>query len=303
MATGFWARDRFDVIGPVDADVTLVLPHGSGLTQVGQALAASGVIRHALIFEANVWLEGAAHALKAGEYKFPAHLTGREVMEMLRQGRTVVHHLTIPEGLTTEEVLVRVAEAPALVGDLPPAPGEGMLLPETYNYSWGDSRAALVRRMAKAMAETLAQLWAERTPGLPYATPEQALTLASIVEKETAIPAERPRIAGVFVNRLRLNMRLQSDPTVVYALNGGKGPLGRELTRADLELASPYNTYEVNGLPPGPIANPGRAAIAAVMQPLATKELYFVADGTGGHAFAQTLEAHNKNVERWRKGQ
>jgi UPF0755 protein len=303
MAAALWARDQFDVIGPAEADVTVVLPHGSGLAELSDALAGAGVIRRALVFQFNVRLEGAAHALKAGEYRFPAHLTGREVMEMLREGSTLVHHLTIPEGLTTAEVLARVAEAPALVGALPPAPGEGTLLPETYNYSWGDSRAALVERMRKAMSETLARLWADRTAGLPYGTPAEALTLASIVEKETAVAAERPRIAGVFVNRLRLNMRLQSDPTVVYALRGGEGALGRELTRADLDVDSPYNTYRFEGLPPGPIDNPGRAALAAAVQPLATKELYFVADGSGGHAFSQTLAEHNKNVERWRKGQ
>ena len=298
-----WAYSQFDAPGPSDTDITLVLAHGSRLNQVSDELAAAGVISHALVFMGNVWLAGAAHELKAGEYRFPAHITGRAAMEMLRDHRTVVRHLTIPEGLTTAEVLQRVADAPGLFGALPSAPGEGVLLPETYNYSWGDKRSSMVRRMERAMAETLAQLWTERTAGLPYATPEAALTLASIVEKETGIPAERSRIAGVFVNRLRLNMRLQSDPTVVYAVSGGKGPLGRELSRADLELASPYNTYQVSGLPPGPIANPGRAAIAAVMQPLASKELYFVADGSGGHAFAETLAEHNKNVERWRKAQ
>ncbi|HUN52564.1 MAG TPA: endolytic transglycosylase MltG, partial [Candidatus Sulfotelmatobacter sp.] len=189
-------------------------------------------------------------------------------------------------------------------GDLPvPPPAEGSLLPETYNYSWGDSRAGMLARMAKAMRETLAHLWAGRAPDLPYATPEAALILASIVEKETGVPAERPLVAGVFVNRLRLGMKLQSDPTVDYALSGGKGPLGRELTRADLDTASPYNTYRVDGLPPGPIANPGRAAIAAVMRPAPTKDLYFVADGSGGHAFSQTLAEHNKNVERWHQRQ
>jgi UPF0755 protein len=222
------------------------------------------------------------------------------VLSLLREGRTVVRHLTIPEGLTTVEILALLDDAPGLSGDRSP-PAEGTLLPETYNYSWGDSRAGMMARMQKAMAETLAKLWASRAAGLPLATPEAAVTLASLVEKETALAAERPRVAGVFVNRLRLGMRLQSDPTVVYALTAGKGPLGRELTRADLEVPSPYNTYRIDGLPPGPIANPGRAAIAAALQPLASRELYFVADGSGGHAFASTLEEHNRNVTRWRK--
>jgi UPF0755 protein len=216
----------------------------------------------------------------------------------------VVRRLTVPEGLTSAQVIARLAEAPGLEGDAGPVPAEGTLLPATYPYTWGDSRAQMVRTMADAMRRTVRSLWATRAAGLPFETPEQAVILASIVEKETGIAGERPRIAGVFVNRLRQGMRLQADPTVAYGVGAAEGSLakgiGRALTRSDLRLAHPYNTYLVAGLPPGPIANPGRAAIAAVLQPAATDELFFVADGSGGHAFARTYDEHRANVARWR---
>jgi UPF0755 protein len=304
LAGGYgWVRAAFDAAGPSGADATLVLPRGSGLNSIADALKKSGLIDRRWVFIGGVRLAGEAHELKAGEYFFPAHISPRQIMDLLRQGRTVVRHLTVPEGLTSAEVLALVTSARALEGDVPHNVAEGALLPETYNYSWGETRTAMVQRMRHAMDETLEGLWSSRSPGLPFATPQQALILASIVEKETGLAAERPRIAAVFINRLRLGMKLQSDPTVLYALSHGQGPLGRELGHADLDLPSPYNTYRNDGLPPGPIANPGRAAIAATMLPLFTKELYFVADGTGGHAFAETLEQHNRNVHRWRQQQ
>ena len=258
------------------------------------------MIRRELMFVAAVRLSGVAPHLKAGEYRFPAHASLAQVIEQLTQGRTVVHKLTVPEGLTSIEVLQLVDNAEALAGDPPPPPPEGSLLPETYFYSYGDTRVALLQRMQAAMQETLKGLWDARKPGLPLATPEQALTLASIVEKETALPTERPHIAGLFLNRLKRGMRLQSDPTVAYGLTNGEAPLGHEISRADLDSDTPFNTYRIEGLPPHPIANPGRAAIAAVLQPEDTRDLYFVADGTGGHVFSETLEQHNRNVRRWR---
>ncbi|NJO67483.1 MAG: endolytic transglycosylase MltG, partial [Rhodospirillales bacterium] len=232
---------------------------------------------------------------------FAPDVTITQVLDQMRAGRTVVRKLTIPEGLTTAQVLERLHRAEGLKGDIEATPAEGALLPATYPYSYGDSRQAMLEKMTSAMQRTVKRLWAKRSEGLPLATPEEAVTLASIVEKETALGSERPRIAGVFINRLRTGMRLQADPTVIYAMSGGAGPLGRPLTRADLRADHPYNTYLNTGLPPGPIANPGRAALAAVLQPMATNELFFVADGSGGHAFARTYAEHKVNVARWRE--
>jgi len=298
-----WVQDRFEAPGPAAVETTVILPKGAGVAGVAGALAEAGVIREPLLFRIGVRLAGRDRDLKAGEYAFPAGASARQVMEIVAGGRTVVHRLTVPEGLTSRQILELVAQAEALEGAVGALPPEGALLPETYHFSRGDSRAALVERMAADMQAAVAALWAGRDEGLPLDSPAQMVTLASIVEKETGVAAERPRIAGVFVNRLRQGMRLQSDPTVVYALTQGAGPLGRELTRADLAVDSPYNTYAKPGLPPGPIANPGRAALEAVAHPLATEELYFVADGTGGHAFARTLDEHNRNVAKWRAQQ
>lgn len=300
-AAGYWGYRQFTAAGPATADTQLVVPRGAGASAIAAQLAATGVVHDALIFKLGVRLFSQGRPLRAGEYLFPARASAREVMELLIEGRTVVRKLTVAEGLTSREVLALVAGAEAMEGEVPPPPPEGALLPETYHYSWGDSRPELVARMQEAMRSALAELWPGRAEGLPIETPEQALILASIVEKETGVDSERPRVAAVFVNRLNQGMPLQSDPTVIFALTKGEKPLGRALLRADLALDDPYNTYVNAGLPPGPIANPGKAAIAAVLNPAATKELYFVADGSGGHAFAETLEEHNRNVAKWRK--
>jgi UPF0755 protein len=241
-----------------------------------------------------------ARALKAGEYEFPPRASYAEVLAQLGAGRTLTRFLTVPEGLTAVEVAALVNAAAAMQGAPSASPPEGSLLPETYDYRWGDNRAAMLQRMQAAMQATLAELWPRRAADVPLASPQEALILASIVEKETGIAAERRRVAGVFANRLRLGMPLQADPTVVYALTGGQAPLGRALTRADWQVDSPYNTYRIRGLPPGPIANPGRAAIEAALNPEPHDYLYFVADGSGGHAFARSLAEHNRNVARWR---
>ena len=292
---------QFESPGPLASEMNLVIPAGTGLATIARTLTDAGVVRDALTFRLGVTYHDAARGLKAGEFSFPATASMRQVMEILRNGETVVHRLTIPEGLTSQEIVALVASAEGLTGDPGPAPAEGSLLPETYHYSRADERGMLIERMETAQQELLRELWSTRDPNLPLASPEEALVLASIVEKETAVDGERALVASVFINRLKRGMRLQSDPTVVYGLTQGQAPLGRALTRKDLDMPSAYNTYLIDGLPPGPIANAGRAALQAVFNPATTGYLYFVADGSGGHAFAKTLDEHNRNVAKWRK--
>ncbi|MFC7608407.1 endolytic transglycosylase MltG [Teichococcus aestuarii] len=245
-----------------------------------------------------MWLTRDEGPLRAGEYLFPAQGSLREVVSVLRNARPVQRRLTLPEGLTARQMATLLEQAEGLTGEMPVI-DEGELLPETYAYSWGDTRAAVARRAGAAMREALERLWKDRAEGLPLASPREALVLASIVERETGMPEERGQVAGVFINRLKRNMPLQSDPTVAYAAADG-GVLDRPLSRADLERDHPFNTYRIRGLPPGPIASPGLESLRAVLNPQETDALYFVADGNGGHAFARTLEEHNRNVARWR---
>ena len=299
-AAAFWFESASTSPGPLAAPATVVVPSGSGLQVIADELRAQGVIDSPMVLLLRARWKGEAHRFKAGEYAFEPGVSVDDVIAMMVAGRTVVHRITLPEGWTSAQIAELIAADDVLAGELDAVPPEGSLLPETYHFERNEDRNALVARMTAAMDSALAELWATRADGLPFETPEEALVLASIVEKETGIAAERPHIAGVFVNRLKRGMPLQSDPTVIYALTGGEGPLDRPLTRTDLKTDSPYNTYVVPGLPPGPIANPGRDAIAAVLQPMETKDLYFVADGTGGHAFAETLAEHNRNVAAWR---
>ena len=288
--------------GPLAVDATVVIENGTSVATIGRQLEEAGVVEDSRLFFLGVHLFSGGRPLRAGEYKFGAGMSEEQVMRMLLSGATVARRITVPEGYTTSQVLRLVASAEGLLGELPPdTPGEGRLLPETYFYTRGETRFTMINRMADAMQQALQKLWDQRAADLPYDTIDKALVLASIVEKETSSPMERAHIAGVFVNRLRHGMALQSDPTVIYAVTNGSGPLGRPISSADLQLKSPYNSYLSKGLPPGPICNPGLAAIQAVLHPLATKDLYFVADGNGGHAFAATLAEHNKNVAAWRK--
>ncbi len=299
----FYAIGRFERPGPLAADTVVYIPQGSGVAAIARQLHQAGAIEEPLVFRLGVRLLGVGRELRAGEYLFAAALSTRDAIDLLRGGRTVVRRLTLAEGLTSFEIVALVERAAALQGAVDTVPPEGSLLPETYHYARGDRRGELVARMARARDKLLSELWQARAPNLPVATPQEAVVLASIVEKETGVAGERPQVASVFVNRLQKGMRLQSDPTVVYGLTGGTGALGRALTRKDLQAPGPYNTYLTPGLPPGPIANPGRASLEAVLNPAKTGFLYFVADGSGGHAFAKTLAEHNRNVAKWRKFQ
>ena len=293
------AWQGFNAPGPLAAPVTLVVPRHSGVTAIAQQLVAAGVVADANVFAVVAKLDGGS--LKAGEYAFAAGISGQQVLQTMRRGDTVVRKLTVAEGLTSRQVMAVILAAEGLDGDSAEIPSEGSLLPETYHYSWGDSRKGLVERMRRAMQQTLDGLWSARESGLPLRSRDEAVTLASIVERETALADERPRVAAVFYNRLRQGMKLQSDPTVIYALSHGLGVLDHTLGHDDLAVASPYNTYLNTGLPPGPIANPGKASLAAVLHPAPVSDLYFVADGSGGHVFSRTLAEHNHNVARWRQ--
>ncbi|MCB1530741.1 MAG: endolytic transglycosylase MltG [Rhodospirillales bacterium] len=293
--------------GPLEAPQLVLIERGSGVSKISQTLEDQNVITHALLFKVAARLTGLHGSLKAGEYQFPAGVSVADALLMLHEGDVYDRKVTIPEGLTSYQIVQILAGVDELQGEVPDIPPEGSLLPETYRFVTGDTKAGKLREMQSAMDAVLAELWPARAEGLPFETKEQALVLASIVEKETAVPSERARIAGVFVNRLKRGIPLQTDPSVIYALtqgkvkNEGQGPLGRRLLLKDLKTDSPYNTYRYAGLPPGPIANPGRASLEATLHPEAHEYVYFVADGTGGHVFAKSLAEHNRNVLKWRK--
>jgi len=297
----FLGNQMLTAPGPLDKTKTVVIPRGAGPATMTKVLQEEGVIDHAKLFRVALVIDPSPKPIKAGEYEIPAHVSMQALVDLLQSGKVVQRRLTVPEGTTTAEVIELVRKTEALTGDITLDLKEGDLLPETYFYSRDDTRDGLLMRMKEAMEKTLDEAWRKRSPGLPLANRREALVLASMIEKETAIPAERAKVAAVFINRLRRRMRLESDPTVIYALTGGKGSFNRELTRADLQSTSPYNTYMVVGLPPGPICNPGRASIVAATTPARERLLYFVADGQGGHAFAMTMLEHNRNVERWRQ--
>ncbi len=292
---------RFEAPGPLAADKVVNIPARAGMMEIADLLQREGVIdEHRLVFVGGVFALKARSELKSGEYLFPKHASVRDVVETLIEGKVIQHLITVPEGLTSEQIVARLLDNPVLAGAVKDVPREGTLLPNSYNFRRGDSRELAIQRMQQAQQQLVKEVWERRARDLPLRTPEQLIILASIVEKETGRPEERTRVAAVFVNRLKQKMRLQTDPTVIYGLAPGKGTLGRPLTRADLERPTPYNTYLIDALPPGPIANPGRASIEAAANPARTKELYFVADGAGGHAFAENYEQHQRNVARLR---
>ncbi|HEY2750086.1 MAG TPA: endolytic transglycosylase MltG [Phenylobacterium sp.] len=277
---------------------TVILSRGSGVGQIAGELKAAGVISSREVFLLAAKLGGAARHLKAGEYEFASGAPMAQVLSDIEQGRMVKHFVAVPEGWTSDMATDAVRAEPVLTGTVD-APPEGSILPDSYQVARGEDRTEVVEKMRAARDKLLAELWASRAPDLPLQTPEDAVTLASIVEKETALPAERPRIAAVFENRLRAGMKLESDPTTIYGITKGR-PLGRGITMKELVTATPFNTYRIPGLPPTPIANPGRAALAAVLNPPKSDELFFVADGTGGHVFASTFAEHQANVAKWR---
>lgn len=299
-AGGLWAARRsYDAPGPLGQDATLVIARGTG-EQIGRQLAEAGVVRSALSLRLAALATRGQGPLRAGELAFPAHASLRQVLAVLRAGKVVQHFVTVPEGLSALQVAQLLDHVTELAGPRV-VPEEGMFLPETYAFERGTDRAALIERGRRAMEQALARAWGARSPDLPLATPREALILASIVERETARPEERARIAAVFLNRLRRGLRLQSDATVVYGASGGLGLLDHGLTRAELDRDDPYNTYRIPGLPPGPIAMPGLASLTAATHPAAGDELFFVAEGGGGHAFARTEPEHQRNVARWRE--
>ncbi|CAI9401476.1 Endolytic murein transglycosylase [Pleomorphomonas sp. T1.2MG-36] len=303
----YWGKSEFERPGPLAEEKVVIIPADSGVARIADILETEGVIESPYDMFGHYIFIGGVRAyqqqgrLKAGEYAFPAGISMRGAMNMLVSGKAILHQITFPEGLTSQQIVNRLKQNEFLTGDVTAVPDEGTLLPETYSFTRGASRSQILEQMRTAHAKALEEIWAGRTRDLPFSEPKQLVTLASIVEKETGKADERPHVASVFLNRLGRNMRLQSDPTIIYGLVGGAGTLGRPISRADIDKPTPYNTYHVNGLPPGPIANPGRAALEAVANPSNTKDLYFVADGTGGHIFAASLAEHNRNVVKWRK--
>ncbi len=296
----YFGKQRFEAPGPLADDKVVNIPRGLGIRDIADLLQREGVIDQPYVFMGGVIVLKARGELKYGEYQFSKHSSLADVVDTIIESKVVQHAFTVPEGLTSEQIVARLLETNTLSGKINEIPREGTLLPETYKYTRGVTRELIIQRMQQAHRHVLQEVWEHKLQDLPVKTPEQLVTLASIVEKETGKPDERTRVAAVFVNRLKSRMRLQSDPTIIYGLTGGKGALGRPILKSEIEQATPYNTYVIDGLPPGPIANPGRASLEAAANPARTKELYFVADGTGGHVFSENYAEHQKNVARLR---
>ena len=300
-AMTYWALDYFKSPGPLQQETLLVIPEGSSLKSISHILSDNNVIKYPEVFSLIIRFSESGSRMKAGQYKFTSKIAPVQVFAKVASGQVVSHKVTIPEGLMAFQILEIIKNAPYMKGQVPDNIKEGELLPETYDYHYGDDRAGIVARMRQKMQKVLDSAWEKRADNLPIKTKEEALVLASIIEKETAIAGERKEVASVFVNRLRKGMRLQTDPTVIYAITEGKYVLERPLYYKDMKIDSPYNTYKNYGLPPFPIANPGKDAIEAALNPADTDYYYFVADGTGGHKFSTTLKEHNNNVQKWRK--
>ncbi len=298
---GLWViKSKLGSPGPLQDD-KIVNVARAGAPDVADALEREGVINQRWPFIIAVWLNKVRGSdVKAGEYQFGKHASLQDVINTLTDGKVIQHALTIPEGLTSEQIVQRLLDTDFLAGNIKSIPREGSLLPETYRFARSTQREQVIQRMQRDQRDIVQKAWERRSPDLPLKSPDQLIVLASVVEKETGRPEERSRVAAVFVNRLKQKMRLQSDPTIIYGLVGGKGSLGRPITKSEITQPTPYNTYTIDGLPPGPIANPGRASLEAAANPARTKDLYFVADGTGGHAFAETLDQHQKNVAHLR---
>jgi len=297
----FWLKSAYQAASPVPVDTVVLIKRGSGIAAISNQLKKDGLISDTNVFRYGLRFFDDEKPLRAGEYKISAGASPAQIARILKEAEPITYRITLAEGLTSSEIVNLLRGDPVLVGDIDDVPAEGSLLPETYHFHRGETRIGIIKRMASAMDRAISKAWDRRQANLPINSTDEALILASIVEKETGIDNERGRVAGVFINRLRKGMRLQSDPTVVYGVTMGAGPLGRGLKRSELDAKTPYNTYQINGLPPTPIANPGGASIEAVLNPEKTDALYFVADGTGGHAFSKTLSEHNRNVRAWRK--
>ncbi|WP_018697875.1 endolytic transglycosylase MltG [Amorphus coralli] len=298
----YWSRQEYLSPGPSGSDANFVVDQGTNVENVASQLEDRGLISNRWIFVGAAQMLDTATKIKAGEYMIPAHASMDSIMERLVDGRSIQHSITIPEGLTSAQIVARINENPILVGDIDYIPAEGSLLPETYKFTRGASRQDVLERMQRAHQKVVDEAWERRSDDLPIETKDDLITLASIVEKETARADERNRVAAVFINRLNRGMKLQSDPTILYGLYGGEAwEKSRTIYRSDMQRPNAYNTYQIEGLPPGPIANPGRDSIEAVVNPSRTEDIYFVADGTGGHAFAKTLQEHNRNVAKWRE--
>ncbi|MEM6761738.1 MAG: endolytic transglycosylase MltG [Pseudomonadota bacterium] len=295
-------RDAYLAAGPLQETVEVTIPSGAGLQSIAAGLEAEGIISDQYVFMAAAYSTGKSTEMKAGEYVVEARSSMADVLNKIVSGEVIQHQITIAEGLSSAQVVKRLNEKEVLSGTIREIPPEGSLLPETYSVARGMSRERVLNMMRDARERVVQQAWENRDPSIPISSPAELVTLASIVEKETGQADERGRVAAVFVNRLNRRMRLQSDPTILYGIYGGEAwERPRTIYRSDLERPNPYNTYQISALPPGPIANPGRQAIEAVANPQTTDELYFVADGTGGHAFAVTYEQHQENVAKWRE--
>jgi len=296
-----WGSAQMDKAGGVSEDVVFEVRAGDRLTTVSNRLQENGLISNGTVFRISARSTGEDKKLKYGEYKIPAYSSMRQILALVTSGRSLSYQVTIPEGLTSFQIVALLMNQPLLTGDLTDIPPEGSLAPDTYSISKGDTRASLIHRMTLAQHRILTDAWGLRAEGLPLKTPDEALTLASIIEKETGLPSERALVASVFINRLNRGMRLQTDPTVIYGVTKGKGNLGRGLRQSELRTKTDWNTYVIEGLPATPIANPGKDSIEAALNPATSNFVFFVADGTGGHAFSETIGQHNKNVRKWRK--